>query len=253
MKILIIEDETLAADRLEWMIRQYEPKTEVLGRLESVEEAIRWFRTQPTVDLIFMDIHLADGACFSIFEQSDPGAPIIFTTAYDQYALDAFKVMSVDYLLKPVTAEDLASAIKKWEQFRKPTMIAPEFIRQLTAQAPGQVYKQRFLGKVGQKTFFIATDDIKCFVAENKIVYLLGGDGFKYVVEYTLEQLEQLLDPARFFRINRSVIVHVEAIEQVKPYLNSRLKLKLKQPTLQEEDLVISRERVPQFRQWAEG
>ncbi len=253
MTTIIIEDEKLAAERLQLLLHHCDPAIKVLAVMDSVEESIAWLTTQSLPDFILLDIHLADGTAFEIFRQLDIIAPVIFTTAYDQYALDAFKVLSIDYLLKPVTAEALCNAILKLKTLRQPSTPAVNYnqLLQLLQQAQ-QKFKTRFVGKVGQKLFFIDTADVAYFLADNKIVYLYAADGNRYIVEYTLEALEQMLEPKQFFRVNRSIIVNALAINQVKPYINSRLKIIFKAGT-QTEEAIVSREKVNDFRTWADS
>ncbi len=252
MTTLIIEDEKLAAGRLQLLLQQCAPGTVVQAVIDSVEESSAWLSANPCPDFILMDIQLADGSAFEIFRQAKIQSPVIFTTAYDQYALEAFKVLSIDYLLKPVTAEALSAAIEKLTLLR-PAASYPSFnysqLMQLLQQAK-QHYKTRFVGKVGQKLFFIEAADIAYFVADSKIVSLFATDGNHYIIDYTLEDLEKMLDPLQFFRINRSIIVRAKAIEQVKPYINSRLKIIFKAGQ-QNSEAVVSRERVTDFKRWA--
>jgi DNA-binding LytR/AlgR family response regulator len=254
MNTIIIEDEQLAAERLQLLLHQYDSNIHVLNVMDSVEEATAWLNKNQPPDFILLDIHLSDGFGFDILKNTLVSSPVIFTTAYDQYALDAFKVLSIDYLLKPVTAELLAQAIQKLKTLKQTgtanTTIDYQQLAQLMTQPSS--YKTRFLGKVGQKFFFIDVANIAYFSADNKIVYLYGSDGNRYIVDHKLENLEQLLDPRKFFRVNRSIIVNVKAIDQVKPYLNSRLKIQLKTGILQEE-VIVSRERVTDFKIWADS
>lgn len=253
MTTIIIEDEKLAAERLQLLLQQCDPGITVLAVMDSVEESIAWLKIKPLPDFILLDIHLADGSAFEIFGQVNIIAPVIFTTAYDQYALDAFKVLSIDYLLKPVTAEALTSSILKLKTLRQASTPAVNYnqLLQLLQQAQ-QKFKTRFVGKVGQKLFFIDTAEVAYFLADNKIVYLYATDGNRYIIEYTLEALEKMLDPKQFFRVNRSVIVKAMAINQVKPYINSRLKIIFKAGA-QTEEAIVSREKVNDFRTWADS
>ena len=251
MTTLIIEDEKIAADRLELLLQRCAPQVQVLSVLDTVEASADWLNTFPPPDFILLDIHLADGFAFEIFRRVNIQVPVIFTTAYDQYSMEAFKLLSIDYLLKPVTADALSFAIQKLHTLRQPQ--APSLVYnqllQLLQQAQ-QKYKTRFVGKVGQKLFFIDVDEIAYFLSDNKIVCMYAIDGNHYVLEHTLEALEKMLDPVQFFRVNRSMIVKAKAIEQVKPYINSRLKLLLRAGTKQIE-AIVSRDRVNEFRNWA--
>ncbi len=250
MKIVIVEDEKLAAERLQTILKEYDKDAEVVACLESIEETVQYFKLHPHPDLLLLDIHLSDGPSFEIFKQVNYNKPIIFTTAYDQYALEAFKLFSIDYILKPVTLEALAAAINKLKSLEG-TFTAVDF-RQLAPALAAEKYKKRFLGKVGQRLFFLESSNIAFFQADNKIVHVVDKEGNRYVVDYTMEQLEDVLNPQHFFRLNRSFIVHIDAIQQVKPYYNSRLKLSVKGST-QQDEMIISRERVAHFRAWAEA
>lgn len=246
MKVVIVEDEKLAAERLLTLLRQADPSVEVLDCLESIEETVHYLRNNRHPELLLLDIHLSDGHSFEIFKQVNYNGPVIFTTAYDNYALEAFKLLSIDYILKPVTRTALASALNKLHSF------SSRELQQGLSQFPSTASKKRFLGKIGQRLYFVETTSIAFFQAENKLVYMIDKSGTRYLVDHTMEKLEQLLDPRIFFRLNRKFIVSIEAILQVKPYYNSRLKLSV-QGAGQQEEMVISRDRVSEFRQWAES
>lgn len=250
MKLIIVEDEKLAAERLKTLVKEYDPSIEVLACLESVEEAVQYLRHHAAPDLLLLDIHLSDGHSFEIFNQVQYKGPVIFTTAYDQYALEAFKMFSIDYILKPVTLEALATALNKFKNLSA-SFSAVDY-RQLMPQLTNRDYKKRFLGKVGQRLFFIDTADIAYFQADNKVVYLIDKEGNRYVVEHTMEKLMAMVNPAEFFRLNRRYIVRINAIQQVKPYFNGRLKLSVR-GSQQPDEMVISRERVAEFKEWAEA
>lgn len=253
MNILIVEDEMLAAERLRLLLKQYDPSIKVLACLESIKETVNWIKTKPHPDLLLMDIQLSDGHSFEIFKQVNINKPVIFTTAFDHYAIDAFRYFSIDYILKPVTAEALATAIQKYRAMSVATLPADynSLVEKFQEKTVTQ-YKDRFLAKVGQRTFFIQTDEVAYFYADNKTIYLADREGNKFIVNYSIEKLESLLDPYYFFRINRKMIVHSKMIDLVKPYLNNRLKLSLKSLKL-DEDIIVSRERVTAFKKWAEG
>ncbi len=253
MKVLIIEDEPLAAERLQLLLQQCDPFIQVEAVLESIEDTVQWFNAHPPPDFMLLDIHLADGSGFEIFQRVPIRVPVIFTTAFDQYAMEAFRVLSIDYLLKPLSREGLQRALDKLMTLRRsgqPALDYAELAQYL--QQSRQGYKTRFMGRIGQKFFFIESRDISYFHADNKIVYLTALDGARYLVDYTLEQLESLLDVHSFFRINRGCIVHAQAVTMAKPYINNRLKIFLKCGTRTEE-AVVSRERVSAFRKWAEN
>lgn len=251
MRCLIIEDEYHAAKRLTALVEKLQPAARMLQVLDSVEDAAEWLENHPPPDLIFMDIQLADGLSFEIFKKTEVSAPVIFTTAFDEYALRAFKANSVDYLLKPIDEKDLAAALQKFERFfgkSAPPQIDLAAIQAMLQAATRPEYSSRFIIKAGQGLSYIGTEEIACFFSEGGITYLLSQGGKKHHLDYTLEQLEELLDPQNFFRINRRLIVAIKAVHKVSDYFNSRLKI-----TLQPEadlDTVVSRERVKDFKGW---
>jgi DNA-binding LytR/AlgR family response regulator len=250
MKVLIVEDERPAAERLQLLLNNYDPSIEITGILESIEETVRFLETREHPDLILLDIHLSDGHSFEIFRQISYSRPIIFVTAYDSYALEAFRLLSIDYIMKPVASRVLYHALDKYRNLS--AAFAPISLPPAIPGITTQRYKERFLGKVGQRLFFIAIADIAFFEANNKIVHLVDVNGNRYVVDYRMDQLAEVLDPSKFFRLNRSFIVHIRAIQQVKPYYNNRLRLFVSGAT-QQDELVIARDRVCEFRQWAEA
>ncbi|MBL0356493.1 MAG: response regulator transcription factor [Chitinophagaceae bacterium] len=251
MDIVIIEDEILAAERLQTLIKKYDTSLNIITCLESIEEAVQWLQTKPHPDLLFVDIHLSDGHSFEIFKKVNLQKPVIFTTAFDNYALDAFRLFSIDYILKPVTAEALAAAINKYKTLSSGVLSNNyALLNDQVRENFNTRYKNRFLAKVGQRSFFLQAQEVAYFFADNKIVYLVDREGNRFIINFTLEKLEPLLDPHDFFRINRKMIVHSNAIEQVKPYFNNRLKLTLKSIKADEE-IIISRERVSDFKVWA--
>jgi DNA-binding LytR/AlgR family response regulator len=254
MKMVIIEDEPLASERLKMLLMQYDCLATLSASLESVDEAVKWLSQNPSPDLIFSDIQLSDGSAFEIFRQVKISAPVIFTTAYDQYALDAFKILSIDYLLKPVTLQALNIAMGKLKQFHaleaNPLWRFDEILKLIPQKAPH--YKSRFTGKIGNKLFFIEAKDVSLFYSDNKIVYIIPSDSARYISEHTLEHLEELLDPSSFFRINRSMIVNIHAINQVRPYENNRLQIILKKH-INDDAIIVSRERVPDFKKWTDN
>lgn len=250
MKILIIEDELPAAKRLEKMVHRFIEDAEILAKLDSVETAVDWLQTFPKPDLIFMDIQLADGLSFDIFTQTEIQSPIIFTTAYDQYTLKAFKVNSVDYLLKPIDPEELNQALQKFKKhyFNQQVSYDQNLIEQLLHSVTKQDYKERFLVKTGQHLQHISVDNIAYFYSEDGMVYLQTQINKRYVVDYTLDHLARLLDPNSFFRINRKFITNVSSIQKIHTYFNSRLLLEL-QPKISDE-VIVSRDRVGDFKRW---
>ena len=209
MTILIVEDEQLAQERLQHLIKTYDAAINIVGYLESVEEAVQWLNTKPHPDLILLDIHLSDGQSFEIFKRTSTQKPIIFTTAYENYAIDAFKLFSVDYILKPISAEGLAAALNKYKNLT--AAFAPKDYQLLMEQVKDNFsvnYKNRFLAKVGQRLFFIAASEVAYFAADNKIVFLIDKEGNRFVINTTIEKLEAELNPKDFFRLNRKIIIN---------------------------------------------
>lgn len=253
MKLIIVEDEWLAAQRLQHLLKAYDPAIEILAVSESVEETVRLLRAGLSPDLMLLDVQLSDGHSFEIFNQVRYNNPVIFTTAYDNYVMDAFKLFSIDYILKPVTVSALGAALDKCRNIV--SAWRPDYTQLASAlleQQKKSKFKERLLAKIGQKLFFIETENIAYFQADNKIVYLVDKQGNRYVVDYTMEKLMSILDDSHFFRLNRKYIVRVSAIEHIKPFYNNRLKICLK-GSGDFEDMIISRERVADFREWAES
>ncbi|MBG9378244.1 response regulator transcription factor [Panacibacter sp. DH6] len=251
MRVLIIEDEVVAAQRLQLLLKEYDEQVDVIGCLDSVEDAITWFQQNQHPDLLLLDIQLADGFSFDILKRTTYKNPVIFTTAFNDYALQAFEYLSVDYLLKPVSFSSLKRGLDKYKMISANNTTNYEPLINALKQFPLTQYKERFLARVGQKLIFVKTNEIAYFRAEDKVIYLIDKQGNKLPVDYTLEKLESVLDPRQFFRLNRKIIVAIDSIAQVRPYYNSRLMLHLKDGH-KSEDMVISRERVPEFREWAE-
>lgn len=249
MNILIIEDEPQAAQRLEKLIRSILPLATILPSIDTVKKAVQWFSSNEKPDLIFMDIQLADGISFQIFEQTEIKSPVIFTTAYDEYALKAFKVNSIDYILKPIDEQELRGAIQKYERLTNssPHSKMMESIG-LAMQMLTRKYKERFVIKVGEHLKSIETDDILFFFSLEKATFAQTRDGKKNILDFTMDQLEELLDPSKFFRVNRKYLVHVKSIQDMINYTNARLKLVLK--TCDDNEVIVARERVQQFKDW---
>lgn len=252
MKVIIVEDEILAAERLQQLIHQYDATIEVMACLDSVQEAVAWFNTMPAPDLAFFDIQLADGRSFEIFEHTKVNCPVIFITAYDEYALHAFKVNSIDYLLKPIDLESLTQAFKKYENLKSAftkemPLLSIEVMQQVMQSLQKPTYKNRFIIKSGTQLHSVSVEDILYFYHEEKIVWLKRKDAKKFAIDFTLEQLETMLEPAHFFRLNRQFIVAFPAIQEVTTYSNSRLKIKL---LYNDEPAIVSRERVSDFKIW---
>ena len=251
MRVLIIEDEKPAAKHLTTLLQRHGTDIVILDRLDTVRKAVRWFENHDAPDLMFMDIQLADGLSFAIFEQVAITSPIIFTTAYDQYAVQAFKVNSVDYLLKPIDAEELARAIDKFKQLHRSSSTPPSTAMDRIQQAVSALtkqYKNRFVVKIGEHIKAISTDEILYFVSQEKATFAQTQSGRRFMVDYPLEQVEGLVDPGRFFRISRQYLVSIEAIRDIVTYSSSRLKLLLHHS--EDTSILVSRERVTDFRQW---
>ena len=252
MKSLIIEDEPLAAERLEKLIINCDPAIEVIGICDSVKRAVNWFRENQMPDLLFLDIQLGDGLSFEIFEQVAVDCPVIFTTAYDAYAIEAFRLNSIGYLLKPVKPVELKSVIEKYKTSPYFTgnasaaqqHIALDQVRQLLTRE----YKKRFLVKTGLHFKSIPVEEILCIYSMEKATYALIKTGKSVLFDHTIEQLEKLLDPSQFFRINRKYIVSFDAITDMITYSHSKLKIKLQ--NCSDDDIFVSRDRIQDFKEW---
>lgn len=250
MKILIIEDEKPAARLLKRRVEKL--GYQIHEMLHSVEESVAWLKANPHPDLIFLDIQLSDGLSFDIFNQVKLSSSIIFTTAYDEYVLKAFKLNSVDYLLKPVDEEELKFAIDKFEkQFQQASSsFNLNELKSLFSSQQTENYKERFSIKIGTSIKIIEIENIECFFSENKATYIHTKDNRNYVIDFSLEKIEDQLDPKKFFRINRGQIIHIDSIKEITMYSNSRLKIVLN--TYNELDLIVSREKVTDFKNWLE-
>lgn len=251
MNVLIIEDEKPSARYLQRMLQKQQ--VNVYQMLHSVTEAIEWFQNNEHPDLIFLDIQLSDGLSFEIFDEVAINSAIIFTTAFDEYALQAFKLNSIDYLLKPIDEEELQAAVLKYKTFKpnsKNVHLNFDDIKKLLINPVGREYKKRFTTKIGQHLKMISVDEIECFYSENKGTYAHTQDGRDYLLETTLEQLEQELSPESFFRIGRKFVVNINSIKDIISYTNSRLQLKLN--SYKEHEVIVARERVKDFKLWLE-
>ena len=249
MNIIIIEDEKPSARRLVRMLK--EMNIEALATLHSVAESIKWFNSNKHPDLILLDIQLSDGLSFEIFEKVKVNSSIIFTTAYDEYALKAFKLDSIDYLLKPIDQEELQLAIRKFRK-NKPEQGALQMdieqIRKLLINPLNKNYKERFTIKIGQHLKIIPIEDIECFYSENKGTYIFTSDNRDYLIDITLEHLESDLDPMKFFRVSRKFYININATNDIISYSNNRLKLVLNH--FSEHEIIVSREKVKNFKIW---
>ncbi len=253
MKILIVEDEPLAAAQLAALIAGIVPDAKILAVCDTIESTLKWLSGNEAPDLAFFDIHLGDGISFEIFKRAELQIPVIFTTAYDQYALQAFKVNSIDYLLKPIDKTELASALHKFELLHQTTSakITPQLIQNLISSIGKPEYKKRFLVKIGTHLRSIDTESVSYFYSYQKGTFLKSDDGRNYLLDQTLETIEQLVDPDKFFRINRKYLVSLSSIIDVISYSNSRFKLKVKDQ--EEDDFLVAREKVKLFKDWLEG
>jgi two-component system LytT family response regulator len=250
MKILIIEDEQAAVRRLQKLLGEISPQYEVIGALSSIESAVDWLQHHPSPDIILMDIHLADGSSFDIFDQVDITAAVIFATAYDEYALKAFKVNAIDYLLKPIKQNELEQAMLKVANSNKSREQQVDLIQKL-AEAGFIKKNKRILVKMGQAIKLIDLEEVAYFYSRDKITFAVLPGNKRYPLDQSLDQLEQMINPTHFFRINRQFIVKMESIDEMIAYSKSRVKLKLNPPA--EADAIVSKERSPEFKKWLVG
>ncbi|HMO61726.1 MAG TPA: LytTR family DNA-binding domain-containing protein [Ferruginibacter sp.] len=249
MKVFIIEDELPASNRLAKLLQQHSNSIVVVQKADSIEAAVRYFNTMPDIDLVFMDIQLADGLSFAIFEQAAVKAPVIFTTAFDQYTLKAFKVNSIDYLLKPIDEKELETALEKYYNlYQKPAHNFPDKILKMMQEMNLVKYKERLLIKRGQQLSYLKTTDTAYCYADGKLCYAVDFTGSKYLLENNMTQLEEQLEPVKFYRINRQLLVNIEAVKKVHTWLGGRLKVDIV-PSANVET-VVSRERVNGFKEW---
>lgn len=254
MKVLIIEDEAPAAEKLERYLHKYDPSIEILGVIDNAADAITRLRDEGKPDLIFMDIQLRDGLSFQIFQQVSVRTPVIFTTAFNEFALDAFKVNSIDYLLKPITFTALSASMQKLDAMK--AMLNDEHHHRINAvfnnpNLKTKDYKTRFMVKLGEHIRSITTDQITVLYADGRDVYLVTQQNRKFIIDYTLEALEDVLDPQQFFRPNRSFIININAVKDVLVYSNSRLKVSLAHEF--DKEIIVSREKVGEFKEWFDG
>jgi DNA-binding LytR/AlgR family response regulator len=249
MKVVIIEDEIPAANRLAKLLHQYNDSVDIVCKADSVEASVKYISNSPAPDLIFMDIQLADGLSFDIFEQVQVKTPVIFTTAFDQYTLKAFKVNSVDYLLKPIDEKELQQALQKFYDLhpKQPVDLSAKMVRMMQEMNLVK-YKERLLIKRGQQLSYLKTENTAYCFADGKLCYAVDFNGVKYLLENNLSQLEEQLQPDHFYRINRHLLVNIEAVKKVHTWLGGRLKVEIAPATTAE--TVVSRERVNGFKEW---
>ncbi|ULQ58309.1 LytTR family DNA-binding domain-containing protein [Flavihumibacter rivuli] len=254
MKLLIVEDEELAVRKLRGLLKEVDPEMEILADLDSIESTVDWLQHNRQPDIILMDIELVDGQSFEIFERTPIKCPVIFITSYDEYAIQAFTVNSVAYLLKPIEKEDLVAAFGKFNLLKEYySTAAPGFsinnlVEELQARLQPKSYRKRFLTKYTNKLLTVETHEIAYFFIEARINFFRTYDNRKIAIDYTLEELEQMLDPQEFFRINRSYLISLKSIQKIDDYFGQRLILQLN-PTVSEQ-VIISREKVSAFKTW---
>lgn len=256
MKVLIVEDEELAVKKIQKTLAAVDPSAEVAGVTDSILATVNWIEENPTPDLILMDIELSDGQSFEIFNRVTIKCPVIFTTSYDEYALKAFKVNSVDYLLKPIQKEDLAAALQKLDSLKdiykqpesKPEVSIDSLVKELQQKLQPKEYRKRFLVRHAQKLVSIDTDEIAYFFSDGRLNFFKTYDNKKFVVDYTMDELEDMLDPKKYFRISRSFYISVNSVDQIHDYFGNRLMLQLK-PAVDKES-IVSREKVTDFKKW---
>jgi len=250
-RVIIIEDEKPAAEWLKQLITKFNPEIKILAVIDSVRGALEWFQMYSAPDLAFFDIQLADGISFGIFEQIKVPCPVIFTTAYEEYAIKAFKVNSIDYLLKPIAYQELEASLLKFRQREKGVQPTPTVTSELLNKVQELLrkqYKTRFVIKVGEHLKSIPVEDILFFYSLEKATFLCTVDFKNYVIDYSLDRVSEMVDERMFFRINRKYMLSSQSIADIVVYSNSRLKIKLKKPD--EEGIIVSRDKVPAFKEW---
>ncbi len=247
--VAIIEDEKFASEKLERQLQNIDPDFEVIARLDSVKQAVNWLKIN-SADLIFLDIHLADGLCFRIFDEVEIKIPVIFTTAYDQYAIQAFKVNSVDYLLKPINKYDLAQSVDKYKEIHSLTRPSFDYKNLMEALAGFNEnnYQKRFMVVNGDSIKTVSSEDVAYFFAEGKYAFLVEKSGDRYLIDTSLENLIKKLNPIHFFRVNRQIIVHIDSIKEMHTWFKRRIKLDLKPPF--EKETIVATERIKDFKDW---
>ena len=251
MRTIIIEDEKRAANKLERFLLEINPQIHIIEKFETVEESISFLQTNPSLDLILSDIKLADGICFEIFEKVKVNCPIIFTTAFDEYAIKAFKTNGIEYLLKPFEKKELQNALDKVEKLKPKNSIEDLLLLANNLQEQKQNYKERFMVKIGDKINSITDKEILLFYSLEKSTFILTKDDKKYIVDYSLGFLENILNPKLFFRISRKYFISITACKNIIAYTNSRLKIKIDK--LPHEEIIVSRERVSDFKKWLDS
>ena len=251
MKVLIVEDEDLAVKKLQKTLQAADDNIEVIGVTDSIRSSVEWLQQNQQPDLILMDIELADGQSFEIFNLTEVKSPVIFTTSYDEFALKAFKVNSVDYLLKPVQKEELQAALAKYRRLKgegSSDMSLDKLVKELQQKLAPREFRKRFLVKHAQKLVSIEVEEIAYFYSDGRLNFFKTHDNRKFVVDYTMDELEEMLDPEKYFRISRSFFVSAESIEKIEDYFGNRLILQLRPPV--DKEALVSREKVSDFKKW---
>ncbi|CAN5644021.1 LytTR family DNA-binding domain-containing protein [soil metagenome] len=252
MKIFIIEDEELAVKKLQKTIQSVEENIEIIGTADSIKSSVEWLQSNPVPDLILMDIELLDGQSFEIFNRVEVKSPVIFTTSYDEFALKAFKVNSIDYLLKPVQKEDLKSALDKYKKIHQHNGPQPlnidSLLKELQQQLQPVEYRKRFLVKHANKMVSIETADIAYFYSDNGLNFFMSKDNKRYMLDYLMDEIENMLNPQEYFRVSRSLLVSIHCIDKIEDYFGNRLVLKIKPDY--EKEAIVSREKVSEFKKW---
>ncbi|MEJ0104186.1 MAG: LytTR family DNA-binding domain-containing protein [Bacteroidota bacterium] len=254
MKVLIVEDENLAIKRLQKLLSEIPEPIEVLSVTKSIAETVEWLNSHAEPDIILLDIELADGQSFEIFNQVQVKSVVIFTTSYNEYALKAFQLNSIDYLLKPIEKEDLERAIRKYKGLKEITqpgtgsLNVELLLKDLHERMSSKSYRKRFLVKSGNRFISIDVNDIACFYVEGRLSFFKTFSGKKFIVDYTMEELEEMLDPSDFFRINRACFIARRSVQQIEEHLGNRLYLHT-QPQI-EKETIVSREKVNLFKEW---
>lgn len=256
MNILIVEDEELAIKKLKKTLASIDESAQVVGEADSIKSTVQWLETNDAPDLILMDIELADGQSFEIFNQTKISSPVIFVTSYDEYALKAFKVNSIDYLLKPVQKEELQTALEKYRQLHaiyhkeeQPAKLSIDaLVKELQQKIQTKEYRKRFLVKLGQKLVSIDVEDVAYFFSDGRLNFFKTHDNRKFIVDYTMDELSEMLNPDNFFRISRSFFISVNSVGQIHDYFGNRLLLELRPET--DKEAIVSREKVTEFKNW---
>jgi two-component system, LytTR family, response regulator LytT len=255
MNILIVEDEDLAIKKLKKTLSSIDETANIVGEADSIKDTVAWLENNPSPDLILMDIELADGQSFEIFNHTQVKSPVIFITSYDEFALKAFKVNSIDYLLKPVQKEDLQAALEKFKQLKtiyhaeeKTSVSIEDLVKELQQKIQTKEYRKRFLVKLGQKLVSIEVEDIAYFFSDGRLNFFKTFDNRKFVVDYTMDELNDMLNPDNFFRISRSFFIAVNSVSQIHDYFGNRLMLDLKPDS--DKEAIVSREKVSEFKTW---